>query len=52
MSAQPVALREINVDTLVRPFKRDRLVTLRREKKCRFSENLTGSAGLEPGTHA
>ena len=46
-SAQRGALREINVDTLVSSLarrgrhQRDRLVTLRREKQCYFSENPT-----------
>ena len=55
-----MALREINVDTLLvstltrrgRHY-RDRLVTLRREKQCCFSENPTQEQrGLKPGTHA
>ena len=55
-SAQRGALREINVDTLVSTLKlrgrhqRDRLVTLRREKQCCFSENTTREQrGSKPG---
>ena len=51
-----MALRKINVDTLVSTLtrrgrhQRDRLVTLRKEKQCCFSENSTWEQrGLHQG---
>ena len=58
MSAQRVALREINVDTLVSTLTqrgrhyRHRLVTLRRGKQSLLWKTHTWSAGFEPGTLA